>query len=522
MSPPTRKAIIAAASVMLAGMVLSPLGSMPLLPPSAAIGVFFAIAIVGCLVGILIARPRFPILSRGLLVCGTLSAIAGGALLALDPSASLRAAAIDTLILSVVSGLLCLHLWEESLTRFREIAISQEMGIIVRIWQGLFAAILVGIIFVPLLWPTISATNPWYHSLRLAPIAAGVAVAVTVLDQGRKRSVHGKPRLAMAWLCFNGQLSLLLGITPFSLGWTIGLLLTLAQCAVAIQWIMAAQNQQAIKAGQMLLSLQSQLDRLRDLAAAPSHSAPIASSPSAAQEPPWVRLLEHDMKKALSRVMLGASYLQRSSAQGEAGPRDDYAAKLVSSSKRLERFHNLFMEFMRYHEDAILPLNLGTLSLLQLVRGVIEDEQVGRSNPVTLELGPPIGGQGTPPEAAMRVYWDRTRIEELLINLIDNAAKYSARSAPIEVRLWQSPADQSVTLAVYDQGRGMSPEVALHAFEAGFRADAAQPGQGLGLAIVKAIAELHGGQVQVNSAPGQGTTVSVTLPIDASATMFST
>ena len=76
-----------------------------------------------------------------------------------------------------------------------------------------------------------------------------------------------------------------------------------------------------------------------------------------------------------------------------------------------------------------------------------------------------------------------------------------------------SPADW-VVVSVADQGRGMSPEAAAHAFERFYHAspDRATPGSGLGLSIVRSIVEHHGGTVELDSAVGTGTRVTLRLP----------
>jgi heavy metal sensor kinase len=104
---------------------------------------------------------------------------------------------------------------------------------------------------------------------------------------------------------------------------------------------------------------------------------------------------------------------------------------------------------------------------------------------------------------------------QLLDNLLDNAAKYSAPGTPIEVRVWR--AGDHVTLAVQDRGLGLSPEDRAHLFEPFFRSAEARrrgyPGVGLGLTVVRRIAAAFGGTIDVQSEPGRGSIFTLRLPV---------
>jgi signal transduction histidine kinase len=112
---------------------------------------------------------------------------------------------------------------------------------------------------------------------------------------------------------------------------------------------------------------------------------------------------------------------------------------------------------------------------------------------------------------------DPVRIAQLLDNLVSNAIKFTPPNGT--VTLTARADDHSATLAVQDTGVGMSIVDRERAFDRFFRARSAAsdavPGTGLGLAIVKAIADAHGGTVELDSAPGHGTTVRVQLPLVA-------
>jgi len=110
---------------------------------------------------------------------------------------------------------------------------------------------------------------------------------------------------------------------------------------------------------------------------------------------------------------------------------------------------------------------------------------------------------------------DRTRLQEALYNLLDNAVKYSREHG--EIRLSARRRDGEMVLAVSDDGIGIATEDLPRIFERFYRADKARSpdnvrGTGLGLAIVKHIAQLHGGRVEAESELERGTTIRVILP----------
>lgn len=111
---------------------------------------------------------------------------------------------------------------------------------------------------------------------------------------------------------------------------------------------------------------------------------------------------------------------------------------------------------------------------------------------------------------------DPDRLEQMLINLIDNAIKFNRRGGSVTVSSGQHP--DGVTISVADTGEGILPEHLGRLFERFYRIDRARSreigGTGLGLAIVKHLARLHGGEVSVRSALSEGTVFSIELPAE--------
>lgn len=128
-----------------------------------------------------------------------------------------------------------------------------------------------------------------------------------------------------------------------------------------------------------------------------------------------------------------------------------------------------------------------------------------RRRKVTVTLAP--GGEG------LRARLDRRGLEQVLVNLLDNAVKYAGEGAHVTVTI--RGASDRVTVAVADDGVGISPAHLGRVFERFYRVDAGRSrelgGTGLGLSIVKHLVELMGGSVGVESEPGKGATFTVRL-----------
>jgi two-component system phosphate regulon sensor histidine kinase PhoR len=124
-----------------------------------------------------------------------------------------------------------------------------------------------------------------------------------------------------------------------------------------------------------------------------------------------------------------------------------------------------------------------------------------------------IGLEVTCPDK-LRATFNAPLLEQALVNLIDNAVKFSPANSSVRVEAQETGAE--IVIRVMDQGDGIPPEHLDRIFERFYRVDAGRSrkagGTGLGLAIVKHIAQAHGGRVTVSSTPGEGSTFSIMIP----------
>ena len=117
-----------------------------------------------------------------------------------------------------------------------------------------------------------------------------------------------------------------------------------------------------------------------------------------------------------------------------------------------------------------------------------------------------------PRDPSLQAEADPDKLKQILINLVDNAVKFSRSDSRVSVRAQLGPA--GLRIQVEDQGAGVTAEDAPHVFERFYRGRTAPAatGSGLGLAIAKNLARLHGGDITLLSAPGQGSTFTLSLP----------
>jgi two-component system sensor histidine kinase BaeS len=115
-----------------------------------------------------------------------------------------------------------------------------------------------------------------------------------------------------------------------------------------------------------------------------------------------------------------------------------------------------------------------------------------------------------PESADVVILGDTVRLRQALDNIIENAIGHSSPEDPVTVTTRRSGG--LVLVEVADRGEGIAPADLERIFEEGVRATGARPGSGLGLAVVREVAREHGGEVEVESSPGQGATFRLVLP----------
>jgi signal transduction histidine kinase/ActR/RegA family two-component response regulator len=227
----------------------------------------------------------------------------------------------------------------------------------------------------------------------------------------------------------------------------------------------------------------------------------------------FLAMLGHELRNPLSAITTSAQVLRNSKPGADSSLR---AHGVIERQAR--QMAHLVEDLMDISLLAMGKLRLE--STLHELTGLVERaiEAWRQANPkrtVNVAL------RGTP--AWVQV--DRTRMEQVVTNLLDNAAKFSSLDGAIDVVV--RPEGHDALLEVRDHGRGITPEDLPHVFETFYQGAQSlhrpQGGLGLGLALVKRLTELQGGSVSAFSAgEGMGTTMSVRLPLAAETGTHST
>ncbi len=220
----------------------------------------------------------------------------------------------------------------------------------------------------------------------------------------------------------------------------------------------------------------------------------------------FLAMLAHELRNPLAPISSAAAILRRSEV-----PPEKVRALSDIIGRQVTHMTNLV--------DDLLDVSRVTRGLVTLEKALVDlrsvihsaAEQVGplidsRAHALTLELG----------SEAAQVQGDRTRLIQVVANILNNAAKYTAPGGAIAVTL--QVRGEEAALSVRDNGPGIEAELLPRVFELfaqGERTpDRAQGGLGLGLALVRSMVELHGGRVDVDSAGrGQGSCFTVHLPL---------
>jgi len=186
--------------------------------------------------------------------------------------------------------------------------------------------------------------------------------------------------------------------------------------------------------------------------------------------------------------------------------RREFLDRSKEQISRLEWMSTNLLDLSRI-DAGIFPLDMRPGDLRDPIRSVVEAHaELAEQRGVSLISEVPPG--------PVMLRFDRERIVQLLSNLVGNGLKFTPRGGEVRVELTDVP--EGATLVVRDSGPGILEAELPHVFERFFRGtnvgDARASGSGLGLAIARSIVEMHGGQIEVTSAIGQGSAFTVRLP----------
>lgn len=210
-------------------------------------------------------------------------------------------------------------------------------------------------------------------------------------------------------------------------------------------------------------------------------------------------VLSHELRTPLT-VVRGAAELL---ADGSAGPMNEMQLKFAktiaeNSNQVIEMAEDMLAEIRM--ESDLFNLRLKRVEMRELVRHNVAQLRRFHSAPIRLE------NHGAP----IHMFVDPRLMGQAIANVINNAARHAGDGVSILVSVQDS--DEDVTIAVVDDGRGMTPEEKERLFIPFDTGGSLRPGTGLGMMLTQKILRLHGGTILVDTIASKGTTFYLTIP----------
>jgi len=220
----------------------------------------------------------------------------------------------------------------------------------------------------------------------------------------------------------------------------------------------------------------------------------------------FVSNVSHEFKTPLALIRMFGETLETGMVEDEAKRREFYRI-IRTESERLTHLINKVLDFSRI-DAGVKQYTFREADVVDVIRNTLD-----RYRLQVRDLGFTIDVELPPAPVIARI--DPDAVSEALLNLLDNATKYSGECRRVEVSAVTS--DSSITVSVEDHGVGIPKEDLPNIFVKFYRARTEQtletPGSGLGLTLVKHIVEAHGGRVKVESEPMRGSRFSFGIPL---------
>jgi two-component system cell cycle sensor histidine kinase PleC len=220
----------------------------------------------------------------------------------------------------------------------------------------------------------------------------------------------------------------------------------------------------------------------------------------------FLSAMSHELRTPLNAI-IGFSDLMKQPGTTSPSQSAEYAGHIAKAGRRLLDVVSDVLDMSKL-ESGSLALTRAPAAIGDVIEAAVEQLKplfAGKKQTVHVRLDPGLG----------EIEIDHKRIRQLLVCLLSNAGKFTAEGG--RVLVLARPAGDGVSVAVADTGIGMTHEEIMLAVKPFAQVDArcarAQEGTGLGLPLAQGLAKLHGGALHIESQPGSGTTVMLTLPL---------
>jgi two-component system, OmpR family, sensor histidine kinase KdpD len=224
--------------------------------------------------------------------------------------------------------------------------------------------------------------------------------------------------------------------------------------------------------------------------------------------------ISHDLKTPLAAVLGSAGTLRNLSSSLSDAEKADLLATIIDESERLNRFIANLLDMTKLESGAVVP-NTARHDIGEIVGGALRRAgKILARHKVELELAADLP----------MLELDAVLFEQVLFNVLDNAAKYSPPDTTIHIQSWRE--DGSVCLQILDEGAGIPPNELERIFDKFHRVqkgDQVRAGTGLGLAISRGFVEaMHGTIIAANRTDRSGAAFTIRLPVPAEAAQLET
>lgn len=211
-------------------------------------------------------------------------------------------------------------------------------------------------------------------------------------------------------------------------------------------------------------------------------------------------VLSHELRTPLTVVQGSAELLLEESPGPLNALQREFVSTIAENSHQVIEMANDLLEEARI-ESELFNMHPERVEIRQLVRECVRNLRRVHKAPIRLD------SRGAP----VHLVVDPALMRQAVTNLINNAARHAGEGVTITVSVLDG--EETVTLAVSDDGEGMTPEERAALFVPFATGGSRRPGTGLGMMITQRIVELHGGRVLVDSIARRGTTVYLVLPL---------
>jgi len=323
-----------------------------------------------------------------------------------------------------------------------------------------------------------------------APLEADLGVAQWVTDHGQEAG-RGTDTLAGSQA------------TYFPIRGSIGVVGVLALAVPNLRRIFVPEQRRLLEA--FLTIFAEALERVR--LARKAQSTQVRAETESLRNA-LLSAISHDLRTPLATIVGASSSLVEDTGRLTPPAKEELSRTIYEEAQRMASLANNILDMARLDAGKV-SLNFQWVPLEEIVGSVMARlRRRLEAHPVGVTLAPDLP----------LVRLDAVMMEQVLVNLLENAAKYTPSGTRIEVAGHQSADGKWVEVTVADRGPGIPEGEAERLFEKFYRVpshrESAQSGVGLGLAISRAILQAHGGEIEARNRPGGGAEISLRLPLE--------